>query len=114
MKRFGFSKKEHLKRPADIQAVFKRGKKASCSGAKVFFLPNGMECNRVLFTFPRKYGNAVQRNRSRRRGREIFRLNGSRLKKGFDLVFLFFPGKDKFSDRLAQFEILCKRAGLAE
>ncbi len=112
MKRFAFSVRERLKRSADIQAVFKKGRKISCSGAKLFVLPNGTEENRVLFTFPRKYGNAVKRNASRRRGREVFRLNSFRLKKGFDLVFLFFPEKDSFSDRLFQFETLCKRAGL--
>ncbi len=92
--------------------MFKDGKKASCSGAKIFVLPNGTGENRVMFTFPRKYGNSVKRNRSRRLGREVFRLNSFRLKKGFDIVFLFFPEKDKFSDRLFQFEILCKKAGL--
>ena len=112
LKKFGFSAKERLKRKGDIQAVFKKGKKISCSGAKLFFLPNGLDENRVMFTFPRKYGNAVRRNTSRRRGREVYRQNSFRLKKGFDLVFLFFPEKDGFRDRLFQFESLCERAGL--
>ena len=114
MKKFGFSDKERLKRTADIQAVFKKGKRISCSGAKLFFLPNGLSENRVMFTFPRKYGNAIKRNTSRRRGREVYRLNRFRLKKGFDLVFLFFPEKDSFAERLFQFETLCKKAALLE
>ena len=114
MKKFGFSDKERLKRRADIQAVFKKGKRISCSGAKLFFLPNGLNENRVLFTFPRKYGSAVKRNTTRRRGREVYRQNSFRLMKGFDLVFLFFPEKDSFAERLFQFETLCKKAGLME
>ena len=114
LKRFGFSAKERLKRKGDIQAVFKKGKRISCGGAKLFFLPNGLKENRVLFTFPRKYGNAVRRNASRRRGREVYRQNSFRLKKGFDLVFLFFPERDSFADRLFQFETLCKKAALLE
>ena len=114
MKKFGFSAKERLKRKGDIQAVFKEGRRISCGGAKLFFLPNGLSENRVLFTFPRKYGNAVKRNTSRRRGREAYRLNSFRLKKGFDIVFLFFPEKDSFKERLFQLEALCKKAGLME
>lgn len=112
MKRLGFTKAERLKRSAEIQTVFRKGKKYSCDGAKLFVLPNGMERNRVVFTFPRGYGSAVERNYSRRLSREAYRLNKQNILTGFDLTLLIFPGKDSFSDRERQLQTLFNRAGL--
>lgn len=112
MKQFGFSRQEHLKRSSEIQTVFKKGRKITCNGAKLFVFPNGREINRIVFTFPRKYGNAVERNRSRRLSREVFRLVKNRMKTGFDLVLLVFPGKDRFCDRMMQVGLLLKKSGL--
>ena len=43
---------------------------------------------RVGFIVTRHYGSAVKRNRVRRRMREIYRLNRTRLKKGVHLVLI--------------------------
>jgi len=112
VKRSGFKKAERLIRSAVIQTVFRKGKKYSCNGAKLFVLSNGMERNRVLFTFPRGYGTAVERNRSRRLSREAYRQVKGDLLTGFDLAFLVFPGKDSFSERMEQFCVLFGKAGL--
>lgn len=110
--RFFFPKKEHLKNGSDIKKAFARGRKSSCSGAKLFYTENGTEANRIAFTFARKYGNAVERNRSRRLSREAYRLIKHRLESGFDLVLLVYPGGDEFSRRLHQLESLFLKAGL--
>jgi ribonuclease P protein component len=112
VKRSGFSKAERLVRSATIQTVFRKGKKYSCDGAKLFVLANGMERNQVVFTFPRGYGNAVQRNHSRRLSRESYRLMKHSISAGYDFTVLIFPGNDEFAARQGQLERLFKKAGL--
>jgi ribonuclease P protein component len=109
---FRFRRIERLKKREEIRAVFNRGKKLNCVGAKLFRLENGLAYNRIAFTFARKFGNAVERNRCRRISREAYRLIRNRLKNGSDLVLLVYPGKDSLTDRTAQLEILFSRAGL--
>jgi ribonuclease P protein component len=109
---YQFTRVERLKKRNEIGKVFKEGKVVSCSGAKLFIVRNGLNYNRIAFAFSRKFGNAVQRNRARRLGREAYRLNRNRLKKGFDLVLLVYPGKDALSARMEQVTILFSRAYL--
>jgi ribonuclease P protein component len=78
----------------------------------LFRLENGLERNRIAFTFARKFGNAVKRNRARRVGREAYRLLKHRLNSGYDLVLLAYPGRDFFADRMDQLKTLFSRAGL--
>jgi ribonuclease P protein component len=110
--RLTFRRRERIKSGDDIKRAFSRGRKVSCRGAKLFYLENGTDDNRIAFTFARKYGNAVERNRSRRLSRETYRLMKSRLKRGFDLVVLVYPGDDAFLRRKAQFDSLFRKAGL--
>lgn len=112
MKRSFFSKEERLSRSSAIQTVFLKGKKYSCDGAKLFVLANGMERNRILFTFPRGYGTAVERNYSRRLSREAYRLIKHSVAAGFDLTVLVFPGKDDYAVRKNQLETLFRKAGI--
>ncbi|GHU04088.1 hypothetical protein FACS1894147_08840 [Spirochaetia bacterium] len=109
---FRFRREERLKSRAEITAVFKKGRSFASAGAKLFILPNDRGYNRLAVTFSRKFGDAVRRNRARRLSREVYRLNKSRLRPGFDLVLLVYPGKDEFQARLAQFNTLSHRAGL--
>jgi ribonuclease P protein component len=97
----------------------------------LFVLKNGLSYNRIGFTQIRKYGNAPERNRARRLGREAYRILRPRLKTGFDLVLLVYPGqssparqgkhpksprikpgRSSLSARLAQLESLFGKAGL--
>ena len=109
-----FRREEHIKRPADIQKLFKTGKKVSIAGAKLFYLPNGQNINRIGFVLPRGYGNAIERNRSKRLSRETYRSFKTHLNTGFDMLFLVYPGNDSFHSRCEQFKTLCKKAGLLE
>lgn len=111
-RRFCLGRKDRLKARDDIKEAFARGRKAGCSGAKLFFRENGLAVNRVAFTFARKYGNAVRRNRSRRLSREAYRLTKADLKKGYDLVLLVYPGADSFEARTRQLAVLFEKAGL--
>jgi ribonuclease P protein component len=109
---FRFKRDERLKRREEIRAVFNRRAAVSCPGAKLFRLENALGRNRIAFTFARKFGNAVQRNRARRVGREAYRLLKHRLKSGYDLVLLAYPGRDFLTDRIDQLIMLFSRAGL--
>lgn len=109
-----FKRVEHIKRPVDFRKLFKDGKRVSVAGAKLFFLPNGSEFNRVGFPLPRGFGNAVQRNRAKRFSRETYRKLKAHLNNGYDMLFLVYPPseKDSFSTRCVQFQTLCEKAGL--
>ncbi|MDR2111038.1 MAG: ribonuclease P protein component [Spirochaetaceae bacterium] len=109
---FRFRRTERLKRRDEIRAVFNRGKGVTCSGAKLFCLKNGLSYNRIAFTFGRKFGNAVQRNRARRVGREAYRHIRQSIQGGYDLVLLVYPGKDTFKTRFEQLKALFSKAGL--
>ena len=107
-----FPRKEKLKRRNEIKEVFSRGQGFSCAGAKLIKLPNGLPHNRIAFTFSRKFGNAVERNHSRRFSREAYRHIRADLLKGYDLVLLVYPNRDAFSIRMDQMRGLFSRAGM--
>ena len=101
-----------IKNPADFKKLFKSGKKISIPGAKLFYLENNLDMNRVGFPLIRGYGNAVERNLSKRYSREVYRLFKSHLNTGYDMLFLIYPGNDSFHSRCDQIRLLCEKAGL--
>lgn len=107
-----FKREERIKNPADFKNLFKNGKKISISGAKLFYLENNLEINRIGFPLIRGYGNAVQRNLSKRYSREVYRLFKSHLNTGYDILLLIYPGNDSFHSRCEQIRLLFKKAGL--
>jgi len=73
---------------------------------------NGLDYNRVLVVPTRKSGNAVQRNRARRVGKEVYRTLKPHIQPGFDLAFILYPGNFSFQERLDQFSHVLRRAEL--
>jgi ribonuclease P protein component len=129
---FRFTREERLKGRNEIREVFSRGRRFGCrsvnglangnargntagGGAKLFVLKNNLPRSRICFTFSRGFGNAVERNRARRLGREAYRHLRPRLAAGFDLILLVYPGGDNSEtlvSRTAQLEFLFAKAGL--
>jgi ribonuclease P protein component len=108
-----FRRECRLKKREEIRAVFKEGRISSCFGAKLFVLKNTVGHTRIVFSFSRKFGNAVERNRCRRVGREAYRHLQRDVKQGFDLALLVYPvGKDTFSGRMEQLRRLFSKADL--
>lgn len=77
-----------LKQNSDFRAVYARGKSAVSPRTVIYCRKNRRDQNRVGFTVSRKLGNAVTRNRVRRRLREIMRLNASSVRQGYDLILV--------------------------
>jgi ribonuclease P protein component len=111
MKR-NLTKKERLKGKKDIQRIFEEGKSFSCSGAKLICKENDLEYVRFAICLPRRYKNSVQRNRTKRVCREVFRNVKHNIQKGYDIIFVAFPENGGWSDRRRQFSCLLERAGL--
>ncbi|WP_457744374.1 ribonuclease P protein component [Sulfurimonas sp.] len=70
-----------LKLHKEFQYVYNRGKNQHSNGVVLFFLPqNGI--HKVGFTATKKLGNAVKRNRAKRRMRALFREYSNSLQDG--------------------------------
>ncbi|MDR1575120.1 MAG: ribonuclease P protein component [Treponema sp.] len=119
---FRFKREERLKGRNEIREVFSRGKRFGCRGAKLFVLKNSLSRNRICFTASRGFRNAVERNRAKRLGREVYRCLRPRLAGGCDLILLVYPEarpapaaivkKNRLAARTAQLSFLLTRAGL--
>ena len=66
--------------------MYDEGQRRSSSLCTVFCRPNGLAHSRLGITTPRRVGNAVRRNRLRRRVREVFRLNQAQIAGGWDIL----------------------------
>jgi ribonuclease P protein component len=81
---------QRLKRRAEFLRVAAKGRKAAVHGLVLQALPQpNMVALRVGFTVTKKVGNAVVRNRTRRRLKEAARLLlRERVIRGYDLVVI--------------------------
>lgn len=116
---FRFRREEHLKRGSEIKKVFGKGRRFGCQGVKLFVLENGLDRNRICFTFSKGSPSAVWRNRERRLGREAYRSLRPALKCGYDMVFLVFSGESAggvsdLGKRMGQLKFLFGKAGLTD
>ena len=75
---------------------------------------NRMGVNRIGITVSKKLGHAVVRNRTRRRLREVYRLNEEKFQRGWDLVVVARSrAVDAPFDRLTKCYLsLAKKAGI--
>jgi ribonuclease P protein component len=86
-----------LKQRREFQRVAAKGQRAARPGLVLQALPAPGQPLRVGFTTTKKIGNAVTRNRARRRLREAARLLlGDSRTEGFDLVLI---GRDATATR---------------
>lgn len=110
--RRSLSKGERLKKRQDIARVFDEGENVSTRGARLRFTQNGLDVNRVGITLTRKFGNAVQRNKAKRRAREIYRNMKHSICRGYDIMIVLYPGSYTFEDRQSQLTRLFRQASL--
>ena len=77
-----------LKENYEFRRVYQRGASAVSGSMVVYCRKNRLGRSRLGITASTKIGNAVTRNRARRRLREVYRLNRDRLKTGWDLILV--------------------------
>lgn len=77
-----------LNQNTQFRRLYYRGKPAHSPILVMHSMPNGLKINRFGITVSKKIGNAVKRNKVRRRIYEAFRQYEPSLKLGFDIVIV--------------------------
>ena len=92
-KGFSFCYQEKLHLDRDFDTVLKNGKKITSAIVNIFVFnrQDGNEISRFGLITSKKVGSAVERNRAKRRLREIFRTNKHKLTPGLDMIFMLKP-----------------------
>ncbi len=111
-----FPRETTIRSRADYLKVQNTGKRTRGRNLIILFIDNGLPITRFGITVSRKTGNAVTRNRIKRRLREIQRQNRSRFVSGKDMVVIATrqaPGAS-YAELEREYLKLADGAGLAE
>ena len=77
-----------LRKEADFDNVYKRGRSVGDKYVVVFYIKNHRDINRTCFLASKKVGNSVRRNSARRLMKESYRLMKGRLPEGYDIIII--------------------------
>jgi ribonuclease P protein component len=91
-----------LVRRAEYEAVYREKRRRSSATFLLFYRPNGLECSRFGMSVKKALGNAVERNRIRRRIREILRVHREEIVPGWDVVI--HPSRSVLTQKFAKLE----------
>ena len=91
---FSFSYNERLHKNSDFKRVFEQGVRLSVGFANIFIFDrkDGKPIKRLGLVISKKIGIAVERNKAKRRIREIFRTDKHKLADGLDIIFVLKSG----------------------
>lgn len=81
-----FPKTLRLLRRPEFRRVYEEGRRGNARVCTIFYRSNGLPRTRFGVTTPKALGKAVLRNRIRRRLREVFRRNYTKIPTGWDVV----------------------------
>lgn len=81
-------KRFRIRKNMEFKDIYKHGKNYWNRNLILYVKKNDLNETRVGYTITKKIGNAVVRNKLRRRMKEIYRLNFHNIKEGYDLVFI--------------------------
>lgn len=71
-----------------FKRAYNIGKSVIGKNCVIYYINNKLNYNRFGFTASKKIGSAVERNRAKRKIKEICRLNHYKLKQGYDIVIV--------------------------
>ncbi|HNQ81373.1 MAG: ribonuclease P protein component [Acidobacteriota bacterium] len=83
-----YGPRERIRKKSDFSALYQRGRSFRSRYFTIVYLSNGLGYPRMAAVSSRKVGNAVRRNRARRRARELFRRNKESLKMSLDMLLI--------------------------
>jgi ribonuclease P protein component len=84
--RLALPRASRLLRRSEYDAVYSQGRRRTSREFTVFLRPNDLQISRFGWSIKKVLGNAVRRNRIRRRLREILRLHRGEIAVGWDIV----------------------------
>lgn len=91
-------KENRLKKEKEFEAVFKGGRTLRGKGVFLRYLINGTDKTRIGFIVSKKISKlAVERNKAKRRMRDIVRLKKDSLKEGLSIVIVSLPSIKKMA-----------------
>ena len=93
--RRSLTKNRIIRLKADIDNVFKAGKRYTSSCFTLLVADNSLSYSRIIVIPVKHYGNSVQRNHIRRQVKEIWRVNQERFSKGRDFAVVVRPMQEK-------------------
>ncbi len=79
-------KYQKIKKQADFQRIFHKGKRAFSSSFTLLYLP--AKQTSMGISVGKRHGKSVQRNRVKRLLREVFRLHLDKIQGTYSLIFL--------------------------
>jgi ribonuclease P protein component len=83
-----FTPQQRIRKKKDFLHLYKKGKRYRGKYFILICLSNELTFSRVAVVASKKLGNAVQRNRTKRWLRTLFRRNKKLLEKPLDLIFI--------------------------
>ena len=103
-----------LKKNHEFRRLYNKGKSAASQYIVIYVRKNNSIGNRLGITVSKKIGSAVQRNRVRRRLKEIYRLCETDLKPGYDIVIVARVSSRfiKYSELETSVLLLLKKLGI--
>ena len=98
--RRSLTKTEIIRKKEEINRIFRQGRSVSCMGMRLISLSNNLGFDRIIVIPAKHFGNSVERNKARRRAKEVFRNYDGRISldnpmedEGRDFVLVLYPGK---------------------
>ena len=79
---------ERFRKRKDFPHIYRRGSRYRGKGFILIYLSNKLQFSRMAVVASKKVGNAVVRNRIKRRFRALFRTNKNLLQGSYDLVVI--------------------------